>query len=150
MNATALSHLISCSNCGATNRVSDERLREYLTPVCGNCGAELPASAHPITVTDANFSSQVEMSPLPVLLDLWAPWCGPCRMLGPVVDQLARELAGRVRVAKINIDENQMTTARFQVSSIPTLIIFKDGREVDRILGAQPKSEIVRMLNRVI
>ncbi|MGE0132992.1 MAG: thioredoxin [Blastocatellales bacterium] len=150
MNATALSHLILCSSCGATNRVSGERLRESLTPVCGKCGAELHVSDYPVTVTDADFSSQVETSPLPVLLDMWAPWCAPCRMLGPVIDQIATEMAGRVRVAKINIDENQMTSARFNVSSIPTLIVFKGGREVDRMLGVQPKAEILRRLNRLI
>ncbi|MCG3160056.1 MAG: hypothetical protein JMDDDDMK_01088 [Acidobacteria bacterium] len=150
MNSTALSHLVRCSSCGANNRVSDERLRENLIPVCGKCGADIYGSAQPITVTDADFSSQVEASPLPVLLDMWAPWCAPCRMLGPVIDQIATELAGRVRVAKLNIDENQMVPNRFKVSSIPTLIVFRDGQEVDRMLGVQPKAEILRRLARLI
>jgi thioredoxin 2 len=103
-----------------------------------------------VIVTDANFTEQVERSPLPVLLDMWAPWCGPCRMVGPIVEQLARELAGRVRVAKLNVDENPMSQARFGVRSIPTLLVLKDGREVDRLVGAMPKQEILRRLEPII
>jgi thioredoxin len=103
-----------------------------------------------VTVADATFAAEIERSPLPVLLDMWAAWCGPCRMLAPVIDELATELAGRVRVAKLNVDENPMTAARFNVSSIPTLLVFKAGREIDRIVGVQPKAEIVRRLERAI
>jgi thioredoxin len=80
---------------------------------------------------------------------MWAPWCGPCRVVAPVIEELAGELAGRVSVAKMNVDENQATAERFAVRSIPTLLIFKDGREVDRIVGVRPKSEIVRHLQAV-
>lgn len=92
----------------------------------------------------------MERFPLPVVLDLWAPWCQPCRVAAPILDALAVEMAGRVRVAKINIDENPATAARFNVQSIPTLLVFKGGREVDRMIGVQPKSEIARRLNQVI
>jgi len=87
---------------------------------------------------------------LPVLVDMWAAWCGPCKMISPAIDSLAAEMAGRVRVAKLNIDENPATAQRFDVRSIPLLLIFRGGREVDRIVGAQPKSEIVRRLERVL
>jgi len=103
----------------------------------------------PVTVTDATFSSEVERSPLPVLVDMWAPWCRPCHMIAPVIDQLASEMAGRVRFAKLNVDENPATAARFDARSIPTLLVFKGGQEVDRLVGVQPKAEIARRLERV-
>jgi thioredoxin len=103
-----------------------------------------------VTVSDATFSAEVERSPLPVLLDMWAPWCGPCRMVAPVIDELATEMAGRVRVAKLNVDENPATASRFGVSSIPTLLVLQGGREVDRLVGVQPKSEIARRLQQAM
>jgi thioredoxin 2 len=141
--------LIRCSVCGAVNRVPAEKLAQGLEPVCGRCKTPLLADNKPVTVTDATFASEVERSPLPVLLDLWAPWCGPCRMVAPVVEQLAAEMAGRVRVAKLNVDENPATAARFGVQSIPTMLVLEGGREVERIVGAQPKSEIMQRLKRV-
>jgi thioredoxin 2 len=142
--------LIRCAACGATNRVPREKTERGLKPVCGRCKAALTVNARPVTVTDATFSAEVERSPLPVLLDMWAAWCGPCRAIAPVVDQLASEMSGRVRVAKLNVDENPLTAARFNVQSIPTLLVIKEGREVDRIVGVQPKSEIARRLERAM
>jgi thioredoxin len=101
-------------------------------------------------VTDATFAQDVEGSPMPVLVDAWAPWCGPCHMIAPVIDQLATELAGRVRVVKLNVDDNPETAARFDLRSIPTLLVLKGDREVDRLVGVQPKQEIVRRLERVL
>ncbi len=138
--------MVRCPACGTTNRVPRGKLPEGRRPVCGRCKAPLGAAAGPITVSDASFADVVVASPLPVLLDLWAPWCGPCRMVGPIVDELARELAGRVRVGKLNVDENPHTAARFGARSIPTLLVLRDGREVDRIVGAVPKQEILRHL----
>ena len=138
--------IISCPSCGAKNRVPVDKLREGLTPICGQCKSGLSESVHPVIVTDANFIQEVEKAKLPVLLDMWAPWCGPCRMIAPVVEQLASELAGKVKVAKLNTDENQMTASRFNVRSIPTLLVLKDGKEIDRIVGALPKQEILRRL----
>lgn len=149
MSAAPEVQLIRCPSCGATNRVPLDKLRQHLEPVCGRCKTPLSASARPVTVTDASFANEVERSPLPVLVDMWAAWCGPCRMLAPVIDQLASELAGRVRVAKLNTDENPMTASRFGVRSIPTLLVFRDGREIDRIVGAQSKAEILRRLQAV-
>ncbi|MDT7813363.1 MAG: thioredoxin 2 [Acidobacteriaceae bacterium] len=142
--------LIHCSACGATNRVPQERIKEGLKPVCGKCKTPLVISTHPLTVTDATFAADVERFDLPVLLDLWAPWCGPCRMIAPVLDDLAREMSGRVRIAKLNIDENPETARRFNVQSIPMLLVMKGGREIDRIIGVQPKTEIVRRLERAV
>lgn len=142
--------LITCSACGAQNRVPLEKLSEGLAPVCGRCKADLSVSAHPVTVTDANFATEVEQSPLPVLLDMWAPWCGPCRMIAPTIEQLAGELSGRVKVAKLNTDENPLTGQRFNVRSIPTLLVLKNGKEIDRLVGALPKQEILRKLETLI
>ena len=141
--------LIRCPSCGATNRVPMDKVARGLNPVCGRCKTELLADNKPVTVTDATFAAEVERSPVPVLLDMWAPWCGPCRMIAPVLEELAKEMAGRVRVAKLNVDENSATATRFNVMSIPTLLVLKGGREMERIVGVQPKTEIVRRLERV-
>ncbi len=142
--------IIECPTCGANNRIPTDKLSNGVVPVCGNCKKPLPLTARPVVVTDATFSAEVERSPIPVLLDLWAPWCGPCQMIAPALDQLATELTGRVRIAKLNVDENPVTSDRFQVRSIPCLLILQNGREVDRIVGAQPKTEIAKRLSRAV
>ncbi len=142
--------LIRCPRCDTANRVPLAKLQAGLRPVCGKCKAPLGAGdEHPVTVTDASFASLIAASPLPVLLDLWAAWCGPCRMLAPVIEELAGELAGRVRVAKLDVDANPRTAAQFGVQSIPTLLVLDRGREIDRIVGVVPKQEIVRRLAAV-
>jgi thioredoxin 2 len=141
---------IRCPACGAANRVPRDKIVQGLEPLCGRCKTALPVSARPVTVTDATFTADVERSPLPVLVDAWAPWCGPCRMIAPVIDELASELAGRLRVVKLNVDDNPRTASRFDLRSIPTLLVLKDGREVDRLIGVQPKHEIARRLEKVI
>ena len=150
MSSPTEARVIRCPSCGANNRIPAEKVREGLHPVCGRCKSPLTVSAHPVTVTDANFVEEVERSPLPVLLDMWAPWCGPCRMIAPTIEQLAGELAGRVKVAKLNTDENPMTSSRFNVRSIPTLLVLKDGKEIDRLVGALPKQEILRRLEAIV
>jgi thioredoxin 2 len=142
--------LIRCPSCGANNRVVRQKVLQGNEPVCGRCKKTLPASAKPVTVTDATFADEVERSPLPVLVDLWAPWCGPCRTIAPILEELAGEMAGRLRIAKLNVDENPATAGRFNVRSIPTMLVMKSGREVDRLLGAMPKSELKQRLERAI
>ncbi len=142
--------LMRCPACGTTNRVPRERIEQGLKPQCGRCKSALPIHLEPLTLTDGSFAAEVEGSPLPVLVDAWAPWCGPCRMIAPVVEELATEMLGRVRVAKLNVDDNPQTAARFGLRSIPTLLVMRAGREVDRIIGVQPKEEILRRLQRAM
>jgi len=140
---------VRCPSCGTLNRIPDIPAGRHVR--CGKCKAPLDAEAQaPLGVSDSSFLEDVERSPLPVLLDLWADWCGPCHMLAPTVEQLALELSGRVRVAKLNIDENPATAARFGVQSIPTLLLLKNGREIDRLTGVQPKTEILRRVQRIL
>jgi thioredoxin 2 len=139
---------VRCPKCGIFNRLPLDRIQAGERPVCGRCKAPLPVEDKPIEVTDATFAAEVEQASAPVLLDLWAPWCGPCRAQAPVIDQLAAELTGRVRFAKINIDENPRTATRLGVSSIPTLLVFKGGREVDRLVGLQTKASLAARLQR--
>lgn len=101
----------------------------------------------PVHVTDTNFDEIIRKNPL-VLIDFWADWCGPCRALAPAIEELARENAGKVFVGKLNVDENTQTAQRFQVFSIPTVVIMKDGKEVDRVVGCVPKEYIVTALKK--
>lgn len=137
--------IVACRNCGTKNRV-DEHAGPKQQAVCGKCGTALTTEPHtkPQPVTDASFSHDVieASSSRPVLVDAWAEWCGPCRMIAPVLDQLAAESAGRYKIAKLNIDENPRTAGQFNIRSIPMLLIFKNGKLVDQLIGAQPKPAI--------
>ncbi len=104
----------------------------------------------PITLSDDNFDTEVIKSDKPVLIDFWAVWCGPCRMIAPIVEELASEYDGKIKVGKLDVDENQQTSIKFGVRSIPTLLIFKDGKLRETIIGAVPKNHIVQKLNAVI
>ena len=101
-------------------------------------------------VDDKNFSAEVLKAELPVLVDFWATWCGPCRTIGPIVEDLAKEFAGRVKVAKLNVDENPGTPSQYGVRGIPTLILFKGGKVVEQIVGAVPKARLVAMVEKAI
>jgi thioredoxin len=146
--------VVACSKCGTKNRVDPRQATEQVAK-CGKCGTpldlskaeETAAETKPLVVTDASFQKDViGNSERPVLLDAWAPWCGPCRMVGPIMEQLAAESNGRYRIAKLNVDENPITATQFQIQSIPTMLIFKNGKLVDRLVGAQPKPAIAARL----
>jgi len=150
MATTAASLVVECPSCGSRNRVS-LTAAENKAPVCGRCKAVLPPpSMKPIVVTDANYAQTIERSHLPVLLDLWAAWCGPCRLLAPTIEMLARELAGKVLVGKLDVDAHKRTAARFAVQGIPTLLILKNGREVDRLVGVQSREAILKRLQPLL
>lgn len=131
---------IRCATCGAINRVPEAQAGARAR--CGKCKAPLTAAAAPLAVGDDDFERTVLGSRIPVLLDCWADWCGPCHMLAPTIDALARDYAGRVLVAKLDVDANPATADRFQIRSIPTLLVFKDGQLVDRVTGVQPRGAI--------
>ena len=144
--------VVTCPTCGAKNRVDEGRAHSS-RPVCGRCGTKLEAPSggggKPVAVTDATFADVVGDS-RPVLVDCWAPWCGPCRMIAPTLDQLAAESGGRYLVAKLNVDENPRTARHFMIESIPTLLLFKGGNLVERIVGLQPKQAIAQRLQAQI
>jgi thioredoxin 2 len=139
----------TCPNCGAKNRINEVVALAH-KPICGKCGASLAAYAggKPQIVSDATFAPDVidASTARPVLVDAWAEWCGPCRMIAPVLDQLAAESNGRYKIVKLNVDENPRTSAQFNIRSIPTLLIFKNGKLVDSIIGVQPKQAIAARL----
>jgi thioredoxin 2 len=126
---------IACPACGTGNRVPAERLAEQ--PNCGKCAAPL-FSAHPVALTDANFDAVIKGTDLPVVVDCWASWCGPCMRFAPVFEEAAAKLEPRVRLAKLDTDANPTTSARLGIRSIPTLVVFKGGKEAARISGSMP------------
>lgn len=146
-----MERVVVCSNCQAKNRVDEVRLANSEAK-CGRCGQKLEAAgaapdSKPSVITDQTFEREVLAAQgKPVLVDCWAPWCGPCRVIGPVMDQLAAESHGQYRIAKLNVDDNPQVASRFQISSIPTMLIFKDGQLIDRLVGAQPKEAIAERL----
>ncbi|HVF44211.1 MAG TPA: thioredoxin [Pyrinomonadaceae bacterium] len=167
--------IVTCEKCGAKNRVDERVTIVGKEPVCGRCGARLTADgggaqyasanaasgatgsgakqgaaeSKPKTVTDSTFKRDVveESRARPVLLDCWAAWCGPCRMVAPALDQLAAESAGLYRIAKLNVDDNPQTANALGIQSIPTFFIYKGGQQVDRIVGAQSKQALAARLS---
>jgi thioredoxin 1 len=103
-----------------------------------------------VVLTDANFDEEVLQAETPVLVDFWAEWCGPCRMIGPIVEELATEFEGKIKVGKVNVDQNQGTAAKYGIRSIPTLLLFKGGDLAEQMVGAQPKNKIVESINKVL
>ena len=150
--AEALTSILTCPNCGAKNRVN-LCAAEARQAVCGRCRTPLSASAsedtHPVELTDATFDDFLRQAgDKPVLVDAWAAWCGPCRMLAPTIDALARESGGGYLVAKLNTDHNPQTASRLRISALPTVLIFKNGQVVDQLVGVQPKHVIAAQLQK--
>lgn len=137
--------LIACPHCLSVNRVPDERLGD--DPTCGRCGHEL-LGAHPVELTDASFASVTGRTELPVLIDIWAAWCGPCRMMAPQFAQAAAAMKGRVLFAKLDSDANPVTSSQLGIRSIPTLLLYRGGREVARQSGALSAAQIQQWLRQ--
>ena len=131
--------VLTCPNCGTANRIAPS---ERGAPHCGNCGKPLPWV---VDADEATFEVEAKAAPT-VVVDLWAPWCGPCRVVSPMLEELAREHAGRLKVIKVNVDENPGLSRRYGAMSIPTLVVLRDGQEVDRVVGAMPKPALAQRL----
>lgn len=143
--------IVPCKNCGTKNRIPRTRMKER--PRCGKCHALIAVGTYydrPVTISDNTFAEEVTSYPGPVLVDCWAPWCGPCRTVGPVLDQLASEYAGRIKIAKLNVDENPRTASQNAIQSIPTLLLFNQGKKVGQLVGAHPKAAIERHLKSAL
>lgn len=131
--------MFRCASCGAFNRVSPQSPG---TPVCGRCKKDLDVSGAPQNVDAEGFNRAVQGSPLPVVVDFWAPWCGPCRMAAPILEQVGRQLAGKAVVLKVNTDEHPQPSTSLGIRGIPTFIVFRDGREVARQSGVLPAPQM--------
>lgn len=136
-------HLV-CPHCDATNRVPADKLQAELN--CGKCHAPLLGD-HPDNLSESSFKAQLAKSDLPMVVDFWAPWCGPCRMMAPAYEKVSQDMKGQARFAKVNTDEEQGLAAQYNIRSIPTLAVFAGGREIARQPGAMPASDLARWVS---
>lgn len=140
--------IIVCPGCGAKNKIP--QAKQHLKPKCGRCGIALagaPVSGLVNTLTDAGFHQQVEQAKLPVLVDFYSPTCGPCHMIAPVIESLAKKYVGQLLVFKLDTTTQQSSPARFSIRGVPTLLLFKGGKLVDQLVGAAPQAEIEQRIH---
>ena len=132
---SAPTSVLPCTNCGARNRIKPSPKG---VPTCGRCAQALPWL---VDATDASYETEANAAPT-VVVDLWAPWCGPCRFVSPILEELSRDHRGKLKVIKVNVDDNPVTAQRYQAFSIPTIMVLRNGQPVDRIVGALPKPQL--------
>ena len=141
--------ILTCGNCGRANRLAFEALNR--TTRCGNCKKPLPAPSAPVEIPDtASFDAAAGKSAIPLIVDFWAPWCGPCRMVAPELERVARATAGRYLVVKVNTETLTELAARFRIQSIPTMAVVFGGREVARTAGARPAADIQTFVDHAL
>ncbi len=138
-----------CPSCGAKNRIPSDK--QHLRPKCGRCGTSLAAATGSVVeVGDHNFQQVINSTDKPVLVDFFSPTCGPCRMLAPVIEKLARSYAGRALICTCDTSRHQMVPSKYQIRGVPTLIFFKNSQVVDQVVGAVPESELTQRLNSLL
>jgi thioredoxin 2 len=140
--------LLRCPSCRALNRVRDDRLQE--SPVCGRCKSPLEYPSKPVAVTAASFDQEVLDWPGVALIDFWAPWCGPCRFVAPVLEDLASRRAGRLKVVKVNTEEQPALATRFRIQAIPTLVLYQNGKQLDQVAGALSGKELEKWIDSAV
>ena len=136
--------VVRCRKCGAKNKVNLSMINSG--PKCGKCGEKLFIPDSAMEINEAQFEEEVLKETIPTVVDFWAPWCGPCRMVSPILEEIAKGYPGRIKVVKINTDENPTIASQFGIQGIPTIILFRNGHEIDRLVGAIPRDHIERFL----
>jgi thioredoxin 2 len=142
--------VIACSSCGTKNRIPADK--QHLGPKCGSCktAINLADSAVPVELDDTNFSGFISQASKPVMVDFFSPTCGPCRMLAPTIDTMAKKFFGRLIIAKLDTSQNQMAAAQYKIRGVPTLLFFKDNQLVDQVTGALPEQDLAEHLEKFV